>query len=102
MYELVSHGIPVVMSDLDAIWRQNAVQDLLAKPQGLSRGFDLIMSPGFFPFDVYDRMGIVGKCAGAHACVLHAVQQHACWHGRQAVTRRGCMHARALADSQVQ
>lgn len=89
MYELVAAGVGVVVSDLDAIWRRDAVADLLARlpaavelppqtPTGASAdgaassiagrqggSYDLLMSPGFFPFDIHEQMGVAG------ACVLH-------------------------------
>lgn len=63
LYEFIAAGVPVVMSDLDAIWVRNAVADLLQKADGHERGFDLIMSPGYFPFDVHKQMGVVGEWA---------------------------------------
>lgn len=63
LYEFIAAGVSVVMSDLDAIWVQNAVADLLHKADGQERGFDLMMSPGYFPFDVHKQMGVVG-CMG--------------------------------------
>lgn len=65
LYEFIAAGVPVVMSDLDAIWVRNAVADLLHKLDGQERGFDLLMSPGYFPFDVHKQMGVVGEC-GPH------------------------------------
>lgn len=61
LYEFVAAGVSVVMSDLDAIWVRDAVADLLHKADGQERGFDLMMSPGYFPFDVHKQMGVVGK-----------------------------------------
>lgn len=63
------------MSDLDAVWLRNAQSDILSKASGLSRGFDLVMSPGFFPFDVHKQMGVVGECWG---CVVVGTSQKDC------------------------
>jgi hypothetical protein len=61
------------MSDLDAIWMKNAAADLLSKAGGHERGFDLLMSPGYFPFDVHKQMGVVGEGPNPSDlyCVFH-------------------------------
>jgi hypothetical protein len=61
LYTFIHAGVSVILSDLDAIWMQNAADDLLSKAGGHERGFDLLMSPGYFPFDVHKQMGVVGK-----------------------------------------
>lgn len=61
MYNFVGAGVSVVMSDLDAIWMHDAVADLLRMPVGQDRGYDLMLSPGYFPFDVHKQMGVVGE-----------------------------------------
>lgn len=61
MYSFVDAGVPVIMSDLDAIWLHDAAADLLSKPLGQDRGYDLMLSPGYFPFELHKQMGVVGE-----------------------------------------
>jgi hypothetical protein len=61
LYSFIDAGVPVVMSDLDAIWMHDAVADLLSMPARQGRGYDLMLSPGYFPFDVHKQMGVVGE-----------------------------------------
>lgn len=61
----MTSGVPVVLSDLDAIWVGDPLPALAAAGQGAaganSRGFDLVLSRGFFPSVVHSRLKVAGE-----------------------------------------
>lgn len=62
LHELTSQGLSVVLTDLDAIWTKNPLPYLLKAAAGQQQGFDLIVSKGHFPSEVYKNFRVAGAC----------------------------------------
>lgn len=62
LHELTSQGLSVVLTDLDAIWAKNPLPYLLNAGAGQQQGFDLIVSKGYFPSEVYKNKRVAGAC----------------------------------------
>ncbi|WIA14629.1 hypothetical protein OEZ85_003134 [Tetradesmus obliquus] len=79
LYEIVGAGVPVVMSDLDAIWFRDALADIEAKAAAQPGGFDMALSQGMWPpetYRVFRTSGCLGLAffnatAGSRAVLRH-------------------------------
>jgi hypothetical protein len=61
MYELTRQGLPVLLTDLDAIWVKDPLPYMLAAGREQPQGYDLIVSRGYFPSEVYKTFKVAGK-----------------------------------------
>jgi hypothetical protein len=60
MYELTRQGLPVLLTDLDAIWVKDPLPYMLAAGREQPQGYDLIVSRGYFPSEVYKTFKVAG------------------------------------------
>lgn len=61
VYEVVSSGIPVLLSDVDAIWLRDALSEIMAMSIDQPRGYDMIFSSGTFPNETFALFGATGE-----------------------------------------
>lgn len=61
VYELISQKVPVVLSDLDAVWVRNPLPYILGAARSEDQGFDLVTSRGSFPLsNVFKTVQVAG------------------------------------------
>jgi hypothetical protein len=85
LHELTTQGLSVVLTDLDAIWTKDPLPYLLNAAAGQPQGYDLIVSKGYFPSEVYKNFKVAGEGA------LVWVNQSQGWLGSAFCTVRECL-----------
>jgi hypothetical protein len=63
LHELNQQGLQVILTDLDAIWTKNPLPYIMHAARAQAQGFDLIVSKGFFPSEVYKNFKVAGEPA---------------------------------------
>jgi hypothetical protein len=68
LYELNQQGLQVILTDLDAIWTKTPVPYIMGAARGQAQGFDLIVSKGYFPSEVFKNFKVAGEAASCRWC----------------------------------
>lgn len=93
LHELTSQRLSVVLTDLDAIWTKNPLPYLLKAAAGQQQGFDLIVSKGHFPSEVYKNFRVAGACRW----MFRRADSWAFWTGPQHLCSSPCKKCSNLA-----